>query len=69
MEGIPDDTVKQTQPLAGRVAVQSGFTALALAILFATCFAGGEVGWPILVLGITVAAIITVPARAAGGGV
>jgi hypothetical protein len=57
------------QPLVRRVAVPSGFTVLSLAILLATCVVGGEAWWPALVLGITVAAIIAVAARATGGGV
>lgn len=62
-----DDTRQQPQPLRNWVTVPSGFTALSLAILFATCFVGGQEWWPACVLGITVAGMVAMAARPGRG--
>ncbi|NMB78452.1 MAG: hypothetical protein GYA23_05090 [Methanomicrobiales archaeon] len=62
-----DKKDKAQGPVWAHVAMPDGFTALSLIILFATCFVGGFLWWPALVLGITAAGILTLWARSDTG--
>lgn len=68
-EAIPEMDVDPDgrQRLAGTLSVPAGFTALSVALLFATCFAGGEAWWPAFVPGIAAAGIIAMAARPGQG--
>ena len=58
LSGITDPEPPQPQMILTRIATPPWMTAIALAILFATFFVGGNIWWPAIVLAVLVIFVI-----------